>query len=79
MPWRALLLVISKQFQRLVNPTNEVEDKSAFILDDTTLAKTGRRIEKISMQMPQQSTISFQNCALHFIFQNQHVSILLNF
>jgi len=49
MPWRALLLVMSKQFQRLVNPTNEVEDKSAFILDDTTLAKTGRRIEQVSM------------------------------
>ena len=49
MPWRALLLVIAKQFQRLVNPMNEVDDKSAFILDDTTIAKTGRRIEKISM------------------------------
>jgi len=49
MPWRALLLIIAKQFQRLVNPTNEVDDKSAFILDDTTIAKTGRRIEQISM------------------------------
>ena len=49
MPWRALLLVMAKQFQRLVNPTNEVDDKSAFILDDTTIAKTGRRIEQISM------------------------------
>lgn len=49
MPWRALLLVMAKQFQRLVNPTNEVDDKSAFILDDTTLAKTGRRIEQVSM------------------------------
>ena len=39
MPWRALLLVMAKQFQRLVNPTNEVDDKSAFILDDTTIAK----------------------------------------
>ena len=48
MPWRALLLVMSKQFQRLVNPTNEVSDKSAFILDDTTLAKTGRRIEQMT-------------------------------
>jgi hypothetical protein len=49
MPWRELLLVMAKQFQRLVNPTNEVDDKSAFILDDTTLAKTGRRIEQVSM------------------------------
>ena len=48
-PWRALLLVMAKQFQRLVNPTNVVDDKSAFILDDTTIAKTGRRIEQISM------------------------------
>jgi len=48
MPWRALLLVIAKQFQRLVNPTNEVTDKSAFILDDTTHAKTGRRMEQMT-------------------------------
>ena len=48
MPWRALLLIIAKQFQHLVNPTNEVSDKSAFILDDTTLAKTGRRIEQMT-------------------------------
>lgn len=49
MHWRALLLVMVKQFQRLVDPTNKVNDKSAFILDDTTIAKTGRRIEKVSM------------------------------
>ena len=49
MPWRALLMVIAKQFQHLVNPQKEIADKSAFILDDTTDAKTGRRIEKISM------------------------------
>ena len=49
MPWRALLLVMAKQFQYLVNPTKEIADKSAFILDDTTQAKTGRRIEQISM------------------------------
>lgn len=48
MPWRALLLVITKQFQRLVNPTNEVSDKSTFILDDTTHAKTGRRMEQLT-------------------------------
>ena len=48
MPWRALLLVMSKQFQHLVNPKNELSDKSAFILDDTTLAKTGRRIEQMT-------------------------------
>lgn len=49
MPWRTLLLVMAKQFQQLVNPTKEIADKSAFILDDTTLAKTGRRIEHISI------------------------------
>ncbi|SPF39226.1 hypothetical protein SBF1_2000003 [Candidatus Desulfosporosinus infrequens] len=35
---------MAKQFQRLVNSTNEVDNKSAFILDDTIHAKTGRRI-----------------------------------
>jgi hypothetical protein len=40
---------MAKQFQQLVNPTKEIADKSAFILDDTTLAKTGRRIEHISI------------------------------
>ena len=48
MPWRALLLVMAKQFQRLVNPTKEVHDKSAFILDDTIHAKTGRRMEQMT-------------------------------
>ncbi|SPF52611.1 transposase [Candidatus Desulfosporosinus infrequens] len=48
MPWRSLLLAMAKQFQRLVNPTNEVADKSAFIIDDTTIAKTGRRIEQMT-------------------------------
>lgn len=49
MPWRSLLLAIAQQFQRLVNPNRELASKSAFILDDTTHAKTGRRIEQISM------------------------------
>jgi hypothetical protein len=48
MPWRALLLALAKQFQQLVNATKEIPDKSAFILDDTIHAKTGRRIENIS-------------------------------
>jgi len=48
MPWRSLQLVMAKQFQRLVNPTNEVSDKSAFIIDDTTHAKTGRQIEQMT-------------------------------
>ncbi|MHB8983733.1 MAG: IS4 family transposase [Carboxydocellales bacterium] len=48
MPWRALLLAFAKQFQHLVNPQKEIADKSAFILDDTTQAKTGRRIEQIT-------------------------------
>ncbi len=49
LPWRALLLVFAKRFQHLVNPRKEIADKSAFILDDTTLTKTGRKIEKIYM------------------------------
>ena len=49
MPWRTLLLAVAKQFQRLVNPEKEIATHSAFILDDTMEAKTGRRIEQISM------------------------------
>jgi hypothetical protein len=48
MPWRQLLLIIAKQFQKLVNANKQLDDKSAFILDDTILAKTGRKIEQIS-------------------------------
>ena len=67
MPWRALLLVMAKQFQRLVNPTNEVDDKSAFILDDTTHAKTGRRIEQMTKVFDhvagkKGSKLGFKNC-----------------
>ncbi|MDI6915824.1 MAG: transposase [Desulfitobacteriaceae bacterium] len=49
MPWRPLLLAVAKQFQRLVNPEKQIASNSAFILDDTTEAKTGRRIERISI------------------------------
>jgi len=71
MPWRALLLVMSKQFQRLVNPTNEVADKSAFILDDTTHAKTGRRIEQMTKVFDhvagkKGSKLGFKNLTLGF-------------
>lgn len=48
MPWRNLLLNVSKQFQQLVNPKKEKADKAAFILDDTVDARTGRKIEKVS-------------------------------
>ncbi|AFV03727.1 Transposase DDE domain protein [Dehalobacter sp. DCA] len=71
MPWRALLIGISKQFQRLVNPTNEVDEKSAFILDDTTLAKTGRRIEQMTQVFDhvagkKGSKLGFKNLTLGF-------------
>lgn len=48
MPWRNLLLHVSKQFQHLVNPDQEIADKSAFILDDTVDARVGRKIEQVS-------------------------------
>lgn len=48
MSWRSLLFAVAKQFQKLVNPEKEIASNSAFILDDTTEAKTGRRIEQIS-------------------------------
>ena len=71
MPWRALLLVMTKQFQRLVNPTNEVTDKSAFILDDTIHAKTGRRIEQMTKVFDhvagrKGSKLGFKNLTLGF-------------
>jgi hypothetical protein len=37
-----------KTFIKQVNPNKEIAANSAFILDDTTEAKTGRRIEQIS-------------------------------
>ena len=49
MPWRSLLLAVGKQFQQLVNSEKELAEHSAFILDDTMEAKTGRRIERISI------------------------------
>ena len=48
MPWRDLLLSVAKSFVKQVNPNKEVAANSAFILDDTTEEKTGRRIEQIS-------------------------------
>ncbi len=47
-PWRNLLLNVGKSFMKQVNPNKEVAANSAFIIDDTTEAKTGRRIEQIS-------------------------------
>jgi len=71
MPWRSLLLVMAKQFQRLVNPTNEVVDKSAFILDDTIHAKTGRKIEHMTKVFDhvagkKGSKLGFKNLTLGF-------------
>ncbi|HJV16828.1 MAG TPA: hypothetical protein VJ546_05495 [Bacillales bacterium] len=48
MPWRSLLLNISKQFQRLVNPEQKVADNAAFILDDTVDSRVGRKLENIT-------------------------------
>jgi len=42
-------ILIMYEFELLANPTNEVVEKSAFILDDKTHAKTGRGIEQISI------------------------------
>ena len=45
MPWRSLLLNVSKQFQRVVNPDQKVADNAAFILDDTVDTRVGRKME----------------------------------
>ncbi len=48
LPWRSLLYGVAKQFQRLANPKKEIAENSAFIIDDTSDARVGRRIENIS-------------------------------
>ncbi len=47
-PWRAILYGVLKRFQVLVNPGKTVAPNSALIIDDTTDARVGRKIEKIS-------------------------------
>ncbi|MCL5972422.1 MAG: transposase [Firmicutes bacterium] len=48
MPWRDILYGVAKRFQTLTNPEKVVADTSAFIIDDTTDARVGRRIENVS-------------------------------
>jgi hypothetical protein len=72
MPWRSLLLGVAKQFHRLLNPKNEGAAHSAFIVDDTTDSRVGKRIEKISMVFDhvgsnKGSKLGFKNLTLgHF-------------
>lgn len=71
MPWRPLLLAVAKQFQNLVNSQKEIANNSAFILDDTTEAKTGRRIEQVSFVHDhvagrKGSKLGFKNLTLGF-------------
>ena len=52
MPWRSILFRVSKRFKELVkNANDEVASEiniTAFIVDDTLNAKTGRHIENVS-------------------------------
>lgn len=48
LPWCSLLYLVSKQFQKLVNPKKEIKPNAAFIFDDTIDSRTGKRIEKMS-------------------------------
>jgi hypothetical protein len=70
LPWRNLLLNVSKQFQRLVDPEKEVRPNSAFIFDDTIDARTGKKIEKISYVHDHvagrkgKSTLGFKNLTM---------------
>ena len=44
-----IIVRVMKMYKlKMLYPANEVGDKSAFILDDTTHAKTGRRIEQMT-------------------------------
>ena len=69
MPWRDLLLKVAKSFMSQVNPNKEVAANSAFIIDDTIEAKTGRQIEQISYVFDhvagkQGSKLGFKNLTL---------------
>jgi len=69
MPWRNLLYHVSKQFQKRVNPNQEVVDHSAFIIDDTIDSRVGRRIENISyvhdhVAGRKKQTLGFKNLTL---------------
>ncbi|WP_312753941.1 IS4 family transposase [Rummeliibacillus suwonensis] len=71
MPWRSLLLNVSKQFQRLVNPEQKVADKAAFILDDTVDSRVGRKMENITyihdhVASRVKKTLGFKNLTLGF-------------
>ena len=47
-PWRSILYGVAKRFHALVNPQKTVAPNAALIIDDTTDARVGRKIEKIS-------------------------------
>ena len=47
-PWRPILYGIAKRFQKIVNPDKTVAPHAAFILDDTTDRRVGRRLENVS-------------------------------
>lgn len=71
MPWRSLLLSVSKQFQRLVNPEQNVADHAAFILDDTVDSRVGRKMENITYIHDHvagrvKKTLGFKNLTLAF-------------
>ncbi len=40
---------LQKKFQQLVNPDKTIAENSAFIIDDTIDARTGYKIENISI------------------------------
>lgn len=71
MPWRSLLLGVAKQFQLLVNSQKEVSTHSAFIVDDTTDIRVGKKIENVSMVYDhvgnkKGSKVGFKNLTLGF-------------
>ncbi len=47
-PWRPILYGIAKRFQKIVDPDKIVAPPAAFILDDTTDRRVGRRLENVS-------------------------------
>jgi len=71
MPWRNLLFGVAKQFQQLVNPQKEVAENSAFIVDDTTDIRVGKKTENVSwvhdhVGNKKGTKIGFKNLTLGF-------------
>jgi hypothetical protein len=69
-PWRRLLYAVAKMFKKRANPVNKpVSKPTAMIVDDTTDARVGYKMEKISRvfdHVKRKSVFGFKILALAF-------------